>query len=68
MRHARSLNPLAGEHCGRLDVLTPRCSERPRTAKALLPDHVRLTCRSADRIFLQVYVPRLDAIAGANLP
>jgi hypothetical protein len=28
----------------------------------LLRDHVRLTCRSVDRIFLQAYVPRLQSV------
>jgi len=28
----------------------------------LLRDHVRLTCRSVDRIFLQAYVPRLQTV------
>ena len=28
----------------------------------LLRDHVTLTCRSVDRIFLQVYVPRLQSV------
>jgi hypothetical protein len=29
---------------------------------ATLRDHVRLTCRSIDRIFLQAYVPRLQTV------
>ena len=29
---------------------------------ALLRDHVTLRCRSIDRIFLQAYVPRLQAV------
>ncbi|MGH3300661.1 MAG: hypothetical protein ACRDOK_03075 [Streptosporangiaceae bacterium] len=28
----------------------------------LLRDHVRLTCRSVDRIFLQAYVPKLQTV------
>ena len=28
----------------------------------LLRDHVTLTCRSVDRIFLQAYVPRLESV------
>jgi hypothetical protein len=28
----------------------------------LLRDHVRLTCRSIDRIFLQAYVPKLQTV------
>jgi hypothetical protein len=28
----------------------------------LLRDHVTLTCRSVDRIFLQAYVPRLQSV------
>jgi hypothetical protein len=28
----------------------------------LLPDHVRLTCRCVDRIFLQAYVPKLQTV------
>lgn len=28
----------------------------------LLRDHVRLTCRSIDRIFLQAYVPKLQSV------
>src|SRR5579859_6720096 len=28
----------------------------------LLRDHVTLTCRSADRIFLQAYVPKLQSV------
>jgi hypothetical protein len=31
---------------------------------ALLRDHVTLTCRSADRIFLQGYVPKLQSVGG----
>src|SRR5215467_11914313 len=30
----------------------------------LLHDHVTLRCRSIDRIFLQAYVPRLQAVGG----
>jgi hypothetical protein len=30
----------------------------------LLRDHVTLTCRSIDRIFLQAYVPKLQTVAG----
>jgi hypothetical protein len=30
----------------------------------LLRDHVTLTCRSVDRIFLQAYVPRLQSVGG----
>src|SRR6476620_3322037 len=30
----------------------------------LLRDHVTLTCRSVDRIFLQAYVPKLRAVGG----
>ena len=30
----------------------------------LLRDHVTLTCRSVDRIFLQAYVPRLQCVGG----
>jgi len=29
---------------------------------ALVRDHVTLTCRSVDRIFLQAYVPRLQSV------
>jgi hypothetical protein len=28
----------------------------------LLRDHVTLTCRSVDRIFLQAYVPKLQSV------
>jgi hypothetical protein len=28
----------------------------------LLQDHVTLTCRSLDRIFLQAYVPKLQSV------
>jgi hypothetical protein len=28
----------------------------------LLRDHVMLTCRSVDRIFLQAYVPQLQSV------
>ena len=32
---------------------------------ATLPrDHVTLTCRSVDRIFLQAYVPKLQSVGG----
>jgi hypothetical protein len=30
----------------------------------LLRDHVTLTCRSVDRIFLQAYVPKLQSVGG----
>ena len=30
----------------------------------LLRDHVTLTCRSIDRIFLQAYVPKLQSVGG----
>ena len=30
----------------------------------LLRDHVTLTCRSVDRIFLQAYVPKLQCVGG----
>ena len=30
----------------------------------LLRDHVTLTCRSMDRIFLQAYVPKLQSVGG----
>src|SRR5262245_4929624 len=30
----------------------------------LLRDHVTLTCRSVDRIFLQGYVPKLKTVGG----
>jgi hypothetical protein len=30
----------------------------------LLRDHVMLTCRSVDRIFLQAYVPKLQSVGG----
>ena len=33
----------------------------------LLRDHVTLTCRSVDRIFLQAYVPRLQSVGGVCL-
>jgi hypothetical protein len=33
----------------------------------LLRDHVTLTCRSVDRIFLQAYVPKLQSVVGQLL-
>lgn len=30
----------------------------------LLRDHVTLTCRSINRIFLQAYVPKLQTVGG----
>jgi 2-hydroxychromene-2-carboxylate isomerase len=30
----------------------------------LLRDHVTLTCRSVDRMFLQAYVPKLQCVGG----
>ena len=30
----------------------------------LLRDHVTLTCRSVDRIFLQAYIPKLQSVGG----
>jgi len=30
----------------------------------LLRDHVTLTCRSVDRIFLQAYIPKLQCVGG----
>ena len=30
----------------------------------LLRDHVTLTCRSVDRVFLQAYVPKLQSVGG----
>ena len=33
----------------------------------LLRDHVTLTCRSVDRIFLQAYVPKLQCVGGVCL-
>ncbi len=30
----------------------------------LLRDHISLTCRSVDRIFLQAYVPKLQSVGG----
>ena len=32
----------------------------------LLRDHVTLRCRSIDRIFLQAYVPRLQAVGDGR--
>jgi hypothetical protein len=32
----------------------------------LLRDHVKLTCRSIDRIFLQAYVPKLRNLHGTK--
>ena len=32
----------------------------------LLRDHVTLTCRSVDRIFLQAYVPKLQTVGGVG--
>jgi hypothetical protein len=32
----------------------------------LLRDHVTLTCRSVDRIFLQAYVPKLQSVGGVD--
>ena len=33
----------------------------------LLRDHVTLTCRSVDRIFLQAYVPKLQSVGQVCL-
>jgi hypothetical protein len=33
----------------------------------LLRDHVTLTCRSVDRIFLQAYVPKLQSVGGVSV-
>jgi hypothetical protein len=32
----------------------------------LLRDHVKLTCRSIDRIFLQAYVPKLQTVVWVS--
>jgi len=34
----------------------------------LLRDHVTLTCRSIDRIFLQAYVPKLQTVGWVSVP
>jgi hypothetical protein len=34
----------------------------------LLRDHVTLSCRSVDRIFLQAYVPKLQSVGGVPVP
>jgi hypothetical protein len=34
----------------------------------LLRDHVTLTCRSIDRIFLQAYVPKLQTVGLCLAP
>lgn len=35
---------------------------------ALLRNHVTLTCRSVDRIFLQAYVPKLQSVGWVCQP